>query len=287
MKRILVPLDFSANSDISCVFSEEIAKVTGAEVILFHSFFEQTYFADGGIATGFESGITLNDDITLNLFNQKKEQLNRMAEQMIGRQDSTRGKPFKVTPIIETGNPHIQIFQAVDDFQPELIIMGSSGMGKEGFLSGSVSRKVMDNSEIPVMAVPEIPQFLGLKNVLYTTDLQHDDVNSLLHLIHLLKDFDINVHCLHLNVNGKNKNAEKDMKALGGVDELQQHLGRLNFNVLLCENPKETLTEFIADHNIHLIAFIPYKKNFFRIFSHQDIFKGDLFDTGLPILSII
>lgn len=285
MKKILVPVDFSPHTVISGKYALELARRSGAEIILFHSFFEQIYFSDGGFATGFESGIMLTDDIILDFYKQKEEKLQEMASQL-NAQAGGEGNGIKASGIIESGDPQIQILNAIGKLHPDMVVMGSAGLGKKGFLLGSVCKRIMDHAEIPVMAIPDLGELKGLENILYVTDIETNDLNAITNLFQLLSPSSIRIHCLHLNVKGKNKDAGKEMKALATHAEIARLNDAIRFHVLDCQNAKESLVKFINDHRIQIIAFIPHKKNFFNIFTKQDLTKEDLFLTGLPILGI-
>lgn len=284
MKKILVPVDFSQNTQTSCDFAGKIAQVTGAEIVLFHSFFEQIYFSDGGFSTGFESGILLTDDIILDFFRQKESKLQELCKEV--EKKTGPGAAGRVSCIIESGDPQIQILHIIQKQKPDLVVMGSSGIGKKGFLRGSVGKRVMDSTDVPVMAIPDAKKFSRLKNILYVTDIEDKDVSALLGLFSLLEEFDTQIHCLHLDVGGDDRLAGAGMKALSMHTDLEKFSDRIHFEVVPCSDPKECLVNYVSKKHVDLIAFIPHKKNFFKIFSRQDLTKEDLFLTGLPILGI-
>ena len=285
MEKILVPVDFSPHTVISCEYAREIAAASGAEIILFHSFFEQIYFSDGGFATGFESGIMLTDELILDFYKQKERQLDDLKDKLLNSRGGASKGPLKVSGIIETGDPQVQILHAVDKLAPDLVIMGSAGLGKKGFLAGSVCKRVMDHTETPVLAIPDIKAFKGLQNILYVTDIEPGDAAVLKRLYDMFRDFHSWIYCLHLNVNGKDRDSQEQMKALSEEESLEE--GKYNFHVINCKDPRTSLMDYITVNDIHLIAFIPHKKNFFSIFTRQDLTKEDLFLTGLPILGIL
>jgi nucleotide-binding universal stress UspA family protein len=286
MDKILVPVDFSDHTGISCAYAVELAKRTGAEIVLLHSFFEQIYFSDGGFATGFESGIMLTDEIILDFYKQKQDQLQELAGKLKEEHKKDNDSPLKITPIIETGDPQVQIITAIGKFNPDLVIMGSSGMGKKSFLSGSVCKKIMDHSDTPILAIPGAHEVKGFKNILYVTDIEQDDIKAINKLYDLFTEFNCHIHCLHMNVDSKDKDSEALMKELSENKGKKNPPERNKFHVEMCKDAKTSILDYIKRNEIELIAFIPHKKNFFSIFSHQDLTKEDLFDTGLPILGI-
>jgi len=285
MKKILVPVDFSPNTDMSCNYAIKLAQDHDCEVVLFHSFFEQIYFSDGGFATGFESGIMLTDDIILDFYKQKEESLREKKEEL-ERRTKEEGIALNISSIIETGDPQHQILNLIGKITPDIVVMGSSGMGKKSFLTGSVCKRVMDNCDTPVMAIPDIRQYLGVSTILYTTDIQQDDISALQKIFSLFGPENIHVHCLHLNLEKSDQKSLQMMEGLKMNAKLDSIRNRISFEVLSCKDPKKCLKEYIKAQQVQLIAFVPHKKNFFTIFTRQNLSKEDLFLTGLPILGI-
>lgn len=286
MKKILVPVDFSSHTGISCTYAAELACASGAEVVLFHSFFEQVYFSDGGFATGFETGIMLTDDIIRNFYTEKEKGLENIRSELQRKKYSVTGEALNVSMVLENGEPQVQIMAAIERIGPELIVMGSAGLGRKGFLSGSVSKHLMGATGVPVLAIPDILQYKGMDHVLYVTALDGGDVSALKRLSTLLHPFKSRLHCVHLDSGQKDKNAEAEMERLRKDPELMVNLKDIEFKVIHCEHPTECLRQYISSNHIHLISFIPHRRNFFRIFSRQDLTKEDLFMTGLPILAV-
>jgi nucleotide-binding universal stress UspA family protein len=286
MKKILVPVDFSNHTDISCTYALSIAKITGAAITLFHSFFDQVYFSDGGFTTGFETGVMLTDEIVIDFYKQKENHLRDLANRMKARFEKENNKDITVDYLIESGDPQVQILSAIQKINPDLIIMGSGGIGKKRFLTGSVSKKTMDHTDVPVVALPEIKQFLGMKNILYMTGLDKSDADILTKIFHLFQDFEPYVHCLHLNLSHQDNEAENLMKALSANKKLERFMDSCAFSVIDSRDVSRTLHEFARDNNIHMIAFIPHRHNIFRKMFSQDLTKKDLFMTNIPIMAL-
>ena len=60
--------------------------------------------------------------------------------------------------VVARGDPHRAILDYVDDAGIDLIVMGTHGRsGLDRYLLGSVTEKVLRLSEVPVLAVPMVP----------------------------------------------------------------------------------------------------------------------------------
>jgi nucleotide-binding universal stress UspA family protein len=288
MKRILVPVDFSSHTDISCRYAIHLAEAGDTEIVLFHSFFDQFYYSDGGFSTGFESGILMTDEIILDLYKQKEKKLLELAEDLISGINPERRKKIRFTCRMESGNPEVQIIHAIDQLNPGLIVMGSGGMGKKSLMSGSVARRIIDGTKIPVpvIAVPESNEVPDIKNVAYMTTFDQHDPGVIQSIFNILAYFRIEVFCLHLTGSDPDPAAQMKMNSLSGEEALKTFDGRISFHVLENDREKETLQHFIAENQISLISFIPHKRNIFRNLFYQGITKEDLFQTRIPIMAV-
>lgn len=285
IKKIFVPVDFSPHSEISCNYAYDLGVLTGSEVVLFHSFFDQIYFSDGGFVTGFESGVMLTDELILDFFKQKEKKINELAERYNRKLRHDNIHSLKFSCMIESGDPQHLILEACKQSDSGLIIMGSKGMGKKGYLSGSVCERVMNHSDIPVMAVSSGGGFPATRKVLYMTDYELEDVDAIENIRSFFRPVELDIFCLHLNISEHDSDAERKMRSLAEELDKKEIAGNISFHVINCQNPHDLLVSFIKEHGISLIAFIPHKRSLFKSLMHQGITKKDLFLTNIPILS--
>jgi len=286
MKKILVPVDFSKHTHVSSRFALQIARVCGSEIVLFHSFFDQFYYSDGGITTGFESGIMMTDEIILDFYKQKENLLGKLKEELISQLDEKENSQVQVSCIMESGNPEVQIIRAIELIRPDLIVMGSGGMGRKGLLAGSVARRIIDHTTLPVIAVPEISETPEIKNVAFMTTFNAEDPIAINQLDSMMQDFRLNVFCLHLSKNEKDSEAAFKMKALSENKLLKPLEGRISFFIVKQDHGSEILQEFMAAHHISLISFIPHQRNIFENLFYQGITREELFRVHLPMIAL-
>jgi nucleotide-binding universal stress UspA family protein len=286
MKSILVPVDFSPHTGISCQYALVIANATGAKIILFHSFFDQLFFSDGGFNTGFESGIMLTDEIILDFHKQKESKLKELAEELNSSILQADKSNIKVSYQMGSGDPEVQILQAIQQLEPELIIMGSGGMGKKRLLSGSVARRIMNSTEIPVIAVPDVDEVPSIKNVVYMTNFDPGDHEAIAEIDTILSPFQVNIFCLHLSDDNENTISKQKISNLANNQMLKNLEGRISFHLLDAENQQESLRVFMDEQKIDLISFIPHKRNILKNIVFHGLTKEDLFLIRIPILAI-
>lgn len=285
MNKILVPVDFSLHTEASCRYALDVARTTGAELILFHSFFDQVYFTDGGFSTSFESGLMLTDEIILDFYKQKEALLKSIADDLEFRQGLSGQNKIRISCLMESGDPEVQIIRAIEIHQPDLIIMASAGMGKKGIFSGSVARRIIDHTDIPVLAVPAQTETRPIRNVAYMSAFESRDAEVIAYTEDLLARFEPNFFIVHL-LTGKEE-SDPELKIAGLAQSLGTHQPnqQRSFHLIDDNENYEKLKQFLSENQIDLIVFIPHKRNVVKNLFYHGITRKDLFLTHIPLLA--
>ena len=137
--RILVPTDFSAASDRALTLAKEIAHRFDAEIHLLHvRVVLDDPNVDAGILDEVERILTVSEPLT------------RQALKEAGANGSSRIHAHMKRGIV----PADVIIDAIDEFSCDLVIMGTHGhRGLKNFLVGSVAKKVVHRSPVPVLTI--------------------------------------------------------------------------------------------------------------------------------------
>lgn len=287
MKKILVPVDFSDYTEISCKYALEIAKKFNSEIRLFYSYFDQIIVTDSSFPTSVDTGTMLNEQLMRDIEVIAKNDIREIQTKISNEIHKEHIKEVKVSYTIVPGEAEFEIQEICDEYKPDLIIMGSSGKGKKDIFSGSVSRKIMNRANVPVLAIPPIPEYQEIKNIMYSTEFNDVDIEKINKLFKIFNDFNINVTCVHFNFDGKKTNPEQEMNKLKEIFKDKIEAARLSFNIIECENLETDLSNFVEKNSIDIIAFISQKTNFFsRLFKHQKITKADLFKANIPLFAM-
>lgn len=286
MKKILVPIDFSENTDRTCQYAIELAKKYSSEIRLFHSYFDQIIVSDSSFPTGVDTDTMLNEQLLRDIEQRAKEDIVELQSKLIGQLRKENIHSVKIVYTLKGGDPESEIIDECEEYKPDLIVMGSSGRGKKSILTGSVSKKIMNNAGLPVLAIPQDYSFKGIKNVLYMTDFGGPDTRLIEKLLKLLKDFDIKVHCLHMNIHDDRRaDNEKKMNAIKDHFTEQVGEGQLSCNLIDSKDISEDIENYVKENSIDLIAFLSHKRNIFKRLFTSKITKKDLFQANIPLLA--
>ncbi len=144
-KTILVPHDFSSCANHAAALARDVARTTGARLILVHIAEVPTGLgADTAIMP--ETGgapIKLRDYAVQGA----EERLEDLASRL-------RKDDMAVAIAVAIGNPVDEILRAAADAGADLIVMGTHGRtGLRHLITGSVTEKVVRHASVPVLTV--------------------------------------------------------------------------------------------------------------------------------------
>lgn len=189
IKKIAVGIDFSEQSNAAARHALNIARHTGAELVLVH------------VGTVLEAGDPLPEAIQTSV----KEWENIVREQLAAdrnRLDELRerleGQGAEVSHMIIDGFPDTGLVEAAKDLGADLTVTGTHGRtGVKRFLLGSVSERVVRLSERTVMvARPAGDGASGYRRVLVPTDFS-DSAERALQLALVMAAPDATIELVH------------------------------------------------------------------------------------------
>jgi len=286
MKRFLLPVDFSEGTLVNCKFAFYLAGSEKTEIHLFHIFPDQLMVPDSSFPAGIDSDTFLNAEFINELREQAEKNildLSKQVKELIKKQGIEN---ISVKHMVRGGDPEWEIQDICEKIKPELIIMGTRGEGKKGFLEGSMAGKLMSKAPVPVIAVPDSISKARMKNVMYATNFSKGDFHQINHMINILKPIKNEFSIVHFLLKGKNIESKEEMDELKNALINKNPHEKFHFYILDAMSKEEVLREFTTKHKIDMIAFIAHKTNIFKnLFSNQ-IRKKDFFKLELPMLAL-
>jgi nucleotide-binding universal stress UspA family protein len=154
INKILVPVDFSDYSKSSLRYAVNFSKYFKAEMILIYVVEPVIYPPD------FSMGQIAIPAINPEWDQRAREELYKLAESEIHGD-------VKVKTIIKTGKPFMEIIEAAEEEDIDLIIIATHGhSGVEHILFGSTAEKVVRKAPCPVLTLREPVKGFKYKDVL-------------------------------------------------------------------------------------------------------------------------
>ncbi len=203
MKKFLLPVDYSEGSIVNCKLAFHLAGTEKTELYLFHIYPDQLMVPD----SSFPSGIDSDTFLSAEFINEMREQAEKNMLQLVTNVKDLLEKEkitnIQVKHMVTGGDPEWEIKDICDRINPNLIIMGTRGEGKKGFMEGSMAGKIMSKAPVPVIAVPESIKEVKLKNIMYSTNFSKSDYQQINYLVKLLKPLKNEFFIVHFQLNDK------------------------------------------------------------------------------------
>lgn len=156
IKKVLVPIDFSDYSKAALRYAVNFAKMFKAEMILVYVVEPVIYPPDFSMGQIAIPSVNTEWDV------KAKEELNKLASNEIP-------KEIKVTTIIKTGKPFIEIIDTAAELDTDIIIIATHGhTGVEHILFGSTAEKVVRKAPCPVLTLRE-----PIKGYMFKEDMKN------------------------------------------------------------------------------------------------------------------
>lgn len=278
MKKILVPTDFSLNSGKALDYATEIAKRSGASIILLH-ITEATH-------ASLNEYVILEGDYDREIIstaNQKLEIMARAAREVVG---------VHVQYEIYNGFVPDAIREVAKKNKADLVVMGTVGdSGVREKLFGSMTAAVIGQSLIPVLAIPLLAEAEPPQNILLAVHdfTEHHETADMAFYIAELFHIPVQVTVF---TNDRLADAADYINNRREVEfftkSMQQKHPAVNVEAtpVYGHNFEEALKTHIAKNNTGILVMLTHKRSFLESLFHRSMTKKMSYHTNIPLLSI-
>jgi nucleotide-binding universal stress UspA family protein len=186
MKNIIIPVDFSKQSEFALRAGAILAKKHDAVLHVLHM-------------------LELSESIFTHSEPDNKNEMRFMLALAKKKFEPFLEKDYlegvKVIPMIK----HYKVYKEVDiiakEIEADLIIMGSHGLTtQDGIFAGSNAEKMVRNSKTPVLIIKSEPKNFDLKNVVMATDLNPENSLVFSQKSALFSTLGSTVHLVYVNL---------------------------------------------------------------------------------------
>jgi len=287
MKKILVPVDFSTHTDITCRYAIEFAKAYGAEIKLFHTYFDQIIIADTSFPDTLDMSTIYNEELMKEIFRHAEHNMQELEEKLIAQIKKEDIADVTLTTTVTGGELEHELRGICHDFKPDLVVMGTTGKGNNINVWGKVSTFIIDHAKVPVLTVPDIKSFRGFYTIMFAADLSDKNATTITDLINLFSPFSIKLHVVHFISKTRHTDSYDKMKALQMKFGKEEKAGQISFEVAeIPADNQSAVDQYVKNKNVDMIAFQPHKRSLLYMFFTKNITKKNLFATNVPLLAV-
>ncbi|WP_299059845.1 universal stress protein [uncultured Polaribacter sp.] len=275
MKKIIVPIDFSAHSEFALKTAASLAKKYNATIYALHMLDIQE--------------ISLSES---EVYQQEKAiYFLKIAEKKIKKfLEKDYLKELNVIPIIKHFKVFSEVTKIAEEVKADFIIMGSHGAtGLKEFFIGSNTEKVVRHSNLPVLVIKNEMVNADFSDIVLATDFSDESIPAFKRLLKSLDFLNAQKHILYVNLPKENFKTTSEMekmannflmKAEGNSDRM------INVNYICEHTIEKGILSFANIVGADLISVITHGR---KGLSH--IFAGSIAEdianhSTLPIMTI-
>jgi nucleotide-binding universal stress UspA family protein len=201
MKTILIPIDFSSGSLMTCKYAILLAGDRPARIVLLHIYSDQIMIPDSGYVDGTDGDDFLNIELIDELRKSAIKNMLDFSKEVKSYLNKKNLKHIEIRHEVTGGDPYWEVHSVANNINPELIVMGTHGDGKKGFLEGSMAEHIMNKLDIPVLAVPESVDTLKVQNIMYASNYNDKDYKKIKILLDLFQHPQSKINIVHFELN--------------------------------------------------------------------------------------
>ena len=282
LKKILVAIDFSSHTLVTCRYAMTVAKEFGAEIKLVHTYENPVINSSPYIEPVVYAVEPLNQ-LSI-LVAEAKKKMNTLKKELKQIWPDARLSYTLINDIPSEG-----VLKACNEYKPGLIFIGHHL--KENIPNSMIShiaRKVANKTTIPVFVVPDnvaAKNWTGIKKVLYATDLDDQDFISLTLLSEMMKPLNIEVHCVHVSIGTINPLVQARFDLM--KSEMRSRnikLKNVVCKLIVGDDVENTLETYLRNNNIGLISLTPHKRNMLTRWLTPSLTNQIVKNAEVPVL---
>lgn len=276
MKTILLPTDFTTNTQLAADWAKLFARQYNAKLIVLHVY--QPPLPDATIPT-------LGDIGTGMMANADLEQIGRENVEKVV--DQLRREGFTADSDWRMGNVEDEIVNAANELDADLIVTGRSAM--TGFfdrLVGSAATDIARAATCPVLVVPNLtdeqtPAPVQVKHITYATVLEFDESEMMAQAQAVAQAFEADMHLV--NVDADNQlNINDDKELLANLQE--QADAPLPIDTVKSRTVTKGLREYLEEHPTDLLVMTTRDNGFLANLINPSQTERMLNRTTVPVL---
>jgi len=274
MKKILFPTDFSETADGAFTYALFMADQLDATIYCLHVY-SLAHTAD----------MLAPAEIITSLQDEEEEWALEKMEAYHRRIEAETEKEISIKPLLKPGFAADGIAEACRSLEPDLLVMGTQGATNAiDKMLGSVTSQVIQESQVPVLAIPNGTHYTPINRIAYATDFQAKEEKAVGQLGEMARSLGASVAAVHvlksdmeLPAPDEEAQVENYYRAAMGMDSLQLfHLRH--------DDTAKGLAQFMEREHADVLATSTYHRGFFERLFHRSLTRQLALYAGKPLL---
>jgi nucleotide-binding universal stress UspA family protein len=270
MKILLVPTDFSPVSENALSYAIVMAKVLKAKITLLHAY--HTFPVDPGL-------LIQRDKEDLELFEKAaKLKLKAICEEI------EKTTSCKCDFINIAGLAKDVIVSQAKEKKPVLLIIGTENrIAIDQFVFGTITGKVIKETECTLFVIPENAKYHPPKKIVFAMDYHDSDLRNISFILKFARKFRSAVDIVHVVSADENVKFEEiffnDFKK-----EVKNRRTKINFELIKGEKVITELEKYINEEAIDVLSIAKTGKDFFDRLFTGSVSQKVFYNIRIPLL---
>lgn len=284
--KIILSTDFSEENKVLLPYAIDFLKnAGGGEIIIFHAYMDNICIGNNCYPGNIDTDNYFTTEILIELEKTSQLMMQEKCQYLIDLIKEDGADNIIVRSVLVSGDPEEELIELSKKENPDLILMGTRGKGGKRFLEGSLVKNVMTKCDIPMLFIPEGYSWRKSNEVVYATDFNEHDINTLDRIFNILKPYKPHIHVIHFV-----EESDRPKEAVL-MDELERTFlnkdfdGEIHFQLIYTNDAPLALKTFCERNDISLSSFIAYQKGFFDFLFRGKIDKDDFLNLNIPMLT--
>jgi len=276
MKHILIPTDYSEHANNAFFYALNLANKFGVKLYVLFSYIPPVLSA---VHAGQPEMLTT---VYQEIENSRKEYSTRKNKELIQKAIEQNINTQNVQFLFEHETVLGSVKKVIAEQEISLIVMGAHGAsGFAGEFMGSNTTTVIRNVVLPVLTIPLQAKYNPIQKIGFTTLFKEKDFHALEQIVEISALVDAKVYCVNVKNEASNL-SEVLLHAENWTKSFKEK--QLNFVFLEKENSvEETVTRFILDNDIDVMAIVRRNRNFFDRLMSSSLSTKLTFHSEIPI----
>jgi nucleotide-binding universal stress UspA family protein len=272
MQTILFPTDFSFNAKNALDYGLNLLNTSDINLIVLNAFYMAPSSTD---IIGYDQQQDLMElnEITKNNLEEECERIR------------VKHKLNSCKAVIKYGAVADAVEETIEEYKPDLIIMGTHGAsGISKYIIGSNTSSVIENVDLPLLAIPDGLVLKPLTKILFATDFNDSDVDAIDFLSKIAEN---NEHA-EIIIYHVAKSERDETQIFDWFEEMVKEKVKyrnLSFRYNKNRDVENTLSDFVKNFDVSLMAMSTRKRNLVSKLFSKSLTKSMAYHTKVPLLA--
>jgi nucleotide-binding universal stress UspA family protein len=272
MKNIAVATDYSEVSKNAVYYAANLALALNAKLYIIHVYETPVFFTSEMPYTAVEAAEKLA----------QSEGESKMKD--LSKEVKAEFPNLNFIEVVKRGLTAELVCDLAAEYQAELLVSGSTGAGMiERTLIGSTTTSIINNSKIPTLIIPENSRYTTISKIVFTTDLNDENIKEAANLIPFAKLMDAEIAFLFVD-NTILADSEEFSKVM--TEKIHGNVSYQKVSGYICTDPNITngITLFLHENNADMVCMLTRKRKFPFMLWDKSITTKFSYHTDVPLM---